>query len=106
MYSPLSTSEPVVYLLPYTKTCLSYQTHILNAVKGLFTTFLRYHPHVRQLWDISTDLTAYWPVSLADKNLTPSLNAADNLYATAASRLSWVIASNVSIERRRDELIS
>jgi hypothetical protein len=97
--SPRSILKLSDHIQRYTKTTLSYQTDVINAMRGLFASFAQATPPVRHYWGIPTSATAYSRVRAEEHDH-------DSEYASyigiMCHGLLWVAVSTRSMTRRQD----
>lgn len=95
---PRSTLSLHQHIEIYSQCILTYQSDILNALRGLFASFLRYSPPIRQFWGIPTINTAFFSMLEPDPdNPVPKSPSLGRVFAFG---LAWAVTIGSTPIRR------
>jgi hypothetical protein len=97
--SPRSALRLVDHISRYTKTELTYQSDVMNAMRGLFASFAKATPSVQQWWGIPTSAEGYNPVADEVDEYDYDFGHASYI-GTICHGLLWTPRSSSSITRR------
>jgi hypothetical protein len=84
----------------YTRRCLTYESDVLNALRGVFASFARDTPPVRQFWGIPISARAYWRDYAVQSQETTSLDDTHESSLEMAYGLTWIKVESASAPRR------